>query len=143
MLVMIEERCCGSWPLFLGLTLALYAIMLIGFPSDSMNIPTVKYSSFLPEFINRMLYYVFGKKLIQQGYKKVCLQQQQQHCTEMLTPMIKYNNVPFRVLKADGDLIVLPARYIEELRNHPPAVLSSLDAQSNVCGLFPLVNRPS
>lgn len=39
------------------------------------------------------------------------------------------------MLKTDGDLIVLPARYIDELRNHPPAQLSSLDAQYNVCGI--------
>lgn len=47
------------------------------------------------------------------------------------------------MLKTDGDLVVLPARYIDELRNHPPAQLSSLDAQYNVCAIvsFFLVAR--
>ena len=50
------------------------------------------------------------------------------------------------MLKTDGDLVVLPARYIDELRNHPPAQLSSLDAQYNVCAIVSFFwwrDRPS
>lgn len=46
---------------------------------------------------------------------------------------VQYKDVPYRVLKADGDLIVLPRRYAEELRQLPPSRLSSLDAQFEVC----------
>lgn len=72
--MMIEELGSGAWPLFLGLFLILFVIISAGYPSDSMKIPTVKYSCLLPDFTNRMMYYAVGKKLIHKGYKKVFLQ---------------------------------------------------------------------
>lgn len=36
------------------------------------------------------------------------------------------------MLTADGEVIVLPVKYLDELRNLPPSVVSSLDAQFEV-----------
>ncbi|KAJ5919975.1 hypothetical protein N7454_009810 [Penicillium verhagenii] len=41
----------------------------------------------------------------------------------------KYTHQPFRVLTGDGEIVVLPVKYLAELRHLPPSVISSLDAQ--------------
>ncbi|KAJ5759746.1 hypothetical protein N7520_006902 [Penicillium odoratum] len=40
-----------------------------------------------------------------------------------------YKDRPFRILTGDGELVVLPVRYLPELRSLTPSVISSLDAQ--------------
>ncbi|KAI9933238.1 hypothetical protein MW887_007711 [Aspergillus wentii] len=103
------------WSL-VGPLLFLYCLLPSG--EIALDVPTVKYSRFLPKFANRLLYYLVAPSLIKYGYGK-------------------YKNQPFRLLKADGDLIVLPIEYVDELRNLPPSKLSSLDAQyENVLGEY-------
>lgn len=46
---------------------------------------------------------------------------------------IKYKGTPFRMLTGDGEVVVLPAKYIDELKHLAPSILSSLDAQYEVC----------
>lgn len=36
------------------------------------------------------------------------------------------------MLTGDGEIVVLPIKYVEELRHLPPSVISSLDAQFEV-----------
>ncbi|KAH8897620.1 P450 monooxygenase [Thozetella sp. PMI_491] len=61
-------------------------------------IPTVRYwHSIFPSFLDRLTYNSQAVRLIQYGYRK-------------------YGNQPFRLLKMDMDLIVLPLRYASELR---------------------------
>lgn len=72
MIMMLEEL--GHKPLFLGFLLGLVVVIYIRTSADTMDIPTVSYSRFLPRFLNRSLYYFSGKKIIQDGYKKVSLQ---------------------------------------------------------------------
>ncbi|KAJ5517867.1 Cytochrome P450 [Penicillium expansum] len=44
----------------------------------------------------------------------------------------KYKDSPFRLLTGDGEVIILPVKYQEELRHLPPSKLSSLHAQYEV-----------
>lgn len=37
------------------------------------------------------------------------------------------------MLTGDGEVVVLPAKYIDELKHLPPSIVSSLDAQYEVC----------
>ncbi|KAJ5104629.1 hypothetical protein NUU61_001976 [Penicillium alfredii] len=74
------------------------------------RIPTLKYYAWTPAIFNRLLYYPKAACLIYRGYEK-------------------YKDTPFRMLTADGALTVLPVKYLDELRNLPPSVISSLDAQ--------------
>ncbi|PWY86465.1 putative cytochrome P450 monooxygenase [Aspergillus sclerotioniger CBS 115572] len=77
-------------------------------PSNPLYVPTVKYSRLLPDFINRILYYVTAPSLIHRGYEK-------------------YKDRPFRILKPNGDLIVLPAKYLKEIHRIPPQKLNPVD----------------
>lgn len=38
-----------------------------------LDIPTVSYGRFVPDFVNRILFFVKGPALIYDGYRKVCL----------------------------------------------------------------------
>ncbi|RAL01904.1 cytochrome P450 [Aspergillus ibericus CBS 121593] len=96
------------WPFYLAFIVAL--CYYIARPSASLHVPTVTYSRFLPDFINRILYYVTAPALIHKGYEK-------------------YKDRPFRILKPNGDLIVLPAKYLEEIHRIPPKKLSPVDTE--------------
>ncbi|RDW93076.1 cytochrome P450 [Aspergillus mulundensis] len=100
------------------LLLVLLAWLLCKSHNDStaINVPTVTLGHFVPDFINRLLFLVKARDLIHEGYKK-------------------YKDVPFRVRKVDADLIVLPVKYLDEIRPLPHTRLSLLDAQfGSVCG---------
>ena len=72
---MIEELDIRLWPFVLALVLGLLFIITLSRPYGAMDVPTVKYSRFLPVFANRLIYYAIGGKLIAQGYEKVRPQQ--------------------------------------------------------------------
>lgn len=72
---MIEELDIRLWPFVLALVLGLLFIITLSRPYGAMDVPTVKYSHFLPVFANRLIYYAIGGKLIAQGYEKVRPQQ--------------------------------------------------------------------
>ncbi|KNG90233.1 cytochrome P450 monooxygenase [Aspergillus nomiae NRRL 13137] len=82
--------------IFVGL-LAFYFIKERSTANASQpSLPTVTHFRLLPPFLNRILYVVKAPFLIYSGYKK-------------------YKSKPFRILKLDGDLVILPQRYLEEL----------------------------
>ncbi|KAL4936006.1 hypothetical protein BDV06DRAFT_217007 [Aspergillus oleicola] len=81
-----------------------------------MKVPTVSICRFTPDFVNRLLFVVMGRRLIYKGYEK-------------------YKDTPFRVRKVDADLIVLPAKYLPYIRHMDQNKISLLDAQyDSVCG---------
>lgn len=41
-------------------------------PPTIKNVPTVRYSNWLPDFVNRTLYYPYAISMIEAGYYKVC-----------------------------------------------------------------------
>ncbi|RAQ52311.1 cytochrome P450 monooxygenase [Aspergillus flavus] len=83
-------------PIFVGL-LAFYFIMERSTANASRtSLPIVKHFKLLPPFFNRILYVVKAPFLIYYGYEK-------------------YKSKPFRILKLDGDLVVLPQKYLEEV----------------------------
>ncbi|KUM57011.1 hypothetical protein ACN42_g10192 [Penicillium freii] len=105
------------WPLVGVLVVVLY---LLRRPSASSlrHVPTVKYNVYLPDFINRLIYYPKAASMISEGYEK-------------------YKDTPFRLLTGDGEVIVLPVKYQDELRHLPPSKLSSLHAQyENALGQY-------
>ncbi|PWY79673.1 putative cytochrome P450 monooxygenase SirB-like protein [Aspergillus heteromorphus CBS 117.55] len=104
-------------PAWYALLIVIAALFLVNStPSDCLDIPAVKYGRLLPNFVNRRLFYVVGHVQIQKGYDK-------------------YKNLPFRILKPDGDLIVLPARYLDEVRQMSPKKLGLVDNEfKNVLG---------
>lgn len=72
---MIEELNISLWLFALALVLGLLFIISSSRQYGAMDVPTVKYSRYLPVFANRLVYYAIGGKLIAQGYEKVCPQQ--------------------------------------------------------------------
>ncbi|KAF4208470.1 hypothetical protein CNMCM8980_005774 [Aspergillus fumigatiaffinis] len=105
------------WPFALLLSSSLY---FYHYPPGeaSAEIPTVRFSRFLPDFINRLMFIFVAPYLIKYGYEK-------------------YRDQPYRVLKADGDLLVLPPKYLPEIRHLPPSKLSGVDAQfENILGKY-------
>ncbi|CAG8046793.1 unnamed protein product [Penicillium nalgiovense] len=105
------------WPLVGVLVVVLYLLQRP--PASSLgHIPTVKYNAYLPNFINRLIYYPKAASMISEGYQK-------------------YKDSPFRLLTGDGEVIVLPVKYQDELRHLPPSKLSSLHAQyENALGQY-------
>ncbi|KAJ5803910.1 uncharacterized protein N7518_000213 [Penicillium psychrosexuale] len=105
------------WPLIGVLVVVLYLLRRPP-PSSLRHIPTVKYNACLPDFINRLMYYPKAASMISEGYEK-------------------YKDSPFRLLTGDGEVIVLPVKYQDELRHLPPSRLSSLHAQyENALGQY-------
>ncbi|GFF25551.1 ent-kaurene oxidase [Aspergillus lentulus] len=105
------------WPFALLLSSSLYFYHYP--PGEALaEIPTVRFSRFLPDFINRLMFIFVAPYLIKYGYEK-------------------YRDQPYRVLKADGDLLVLPPKYLPEIRHLPPSKLSGVDAQfENILGKY-------
>ncbi|KAJ6131958.1 hypothetical protein N7471_007173 [Penicillium samsonianum] len=105
------------WPLVGVLVVVLYLLQRP--PASSLrHIPTVKYNAYLPNFLNRLIYYPKAASMISEGYEK-------------------YKDSPFRLLTGDGEVIVLPVKYQDELRHLPPSKLSSLHAQyENALGQY-------
>ncbi|KAJ5182992.1 hypothetical protein N7492_000608 [Penicillium capsulatum] len=107
------------WPL-LGATLVLF--LLRTRPTARLkHIPIVRYYAYLPDIFNRIVFYPRAPSLIYRGYAK-------------------YRDSPFRILTGEGELVVLPVKYVEELRYLPPSRISSLDAQFEVNALGDYTN---
>ncbi|OKP01050.1 Ent-kaurene oxidase [Penicillium subrubescens] len=95
--------------LSLGVFLALY--LLRQKPDARLKqIPIIRYSDFLPDLFNRLIFYPKAKSMIYWAYEN-------------------FKNDPFRMLTGDGEIVVLPIKYVEELKHLPPSIISSLDAQ--------------
>jgi cytochrome P450 monooxygenase len=58
------------WPL-VGVSVAVLFILRRAQPSTLKHIPTVKYNPYLPDFINRIMYYTKAASMIKKGYEKV------------------------------------------------------------------------
>lgn len=57
------------WPLVGVLVVVLY--LLRRPPASSLrHVPTVKYNAYLPDFINRFIYYPKAASMISEGYEK-------------------------------------------------------------------------
>ncbi|KAJ5672801.1 hypothetical protein N7507_001928 [Penicillium longicatenatum] len=95
------------WPFF---GLLLYFLLRRKTDPRLKHIPVVRYRGYLPDIFNRFIFYPRASSIIYRGYKE-------------------YKGGPFRILTGDGELVVLPVKYLAELRHLPPAVISSLDAQ--------------
>lgn len=70
---MLEDLGLGLWHLTLALALILGVVVLYKPDRDFIDVPTVKYSRYLPTFFNRVIFYAVGSKLIDEGYEKVRL----------------------------------------------------------------------
>lgn len=58
------------WPLVGVLVVVLYLLQRP--PASSLrHIPTVKYNAYLPNFLNRLIYYPKAASMISEGYEKV------------------------------------------------------------------------
>ncbi|KAL4890149.1 cytochrome P450 [Aspergillus ambiguus] len=99
------------WPVLLGFALFIYGVLSHSKKAHS-DIPIVKHSIFLPDWLNRRIFFLNAPAQIQHGYNK-------------------YNDVPFRVLRPDKDLLVLPARYLKEIRQIPSCRLNLIEAEYN------------
>jgi len=70
---MLEDLGLGIWHLTLALALVLGVIVLYTPDRGFVDVPTVKYSCYLPTFFNRVVFYAVGSQLIDEGYEKVHL----------------------------------------------------------------------
>ncbi|EAU30428.1 conserved hypothetical protein [Aspergillus terreus NIH2624] len=104
-------------PVLLGYILVFYHALSISRKTKN-NIPILKHSRFLPDWINRRIFFLNAPAQIQYGYDK-------------------YNNMPFLVLRPDHDLLVLPARYLAEIRQIPSSRLNLIEAEYNVRRILP------
>ncbi|RAK80338.1 cytochrome P450, partial [Aspergillus fijiensis CBS 313.89] len=77
------------------------------------RLPTVRYRWFLPDALNRIAFYFYGRDQIAQGYKK-------------------YKDRAFRLLTTDGDLVVLPLKYLWEIEHLPMTTLSATRARHKI-----------
>ncbi|KAJ5832013.1 hypothetical protein N7474_000324 [Penicillium riverlandense] len=113
-----ELHMAAIWPLTLALLLVVYLLQRAQSNASLKHIPILKFNRYLPDLVNRLIYYPKAASLIYRGYKQ-------------------YKDCAFRMLTADGEVVVLPVKYTEELRKLPPSTISSLDAQyENALGDF-------
>jgi cytochrome P450 monooxygenase len=108
-----EIDMASIWLVTVALLLVIYLLQRALSNSSLKHIPILKFNRYLPDFINRLIYYPKAASLIYRGYKQ-------------------YKDCPFRMLTADGEVVVLPVKYTEELRKLPASIISSLDAQYEV-----------
>ncbi|KAF9891035.1 hypothetical protein FE257_005294 [Aspergillus nanangensis] len=104
---------------YLPVVILLVLYLLIKFhKSNDHDIPTVRLSRFLPDFVNRQIFFLKAPAQIQYGYDT-------------------YKDRPFWVLRPDSDLLVLPRRYLEEIRQISSVKMSPLEAQyNNILGQY-------
>lgn len=70
---MLEDLGLCLWHLSLALAFILGVIVLYKPDRDFIDVPTIKYSRYLPTFFNRVIFYAVGSQLIDEGYEKVRL----------------------------------------------------------------------
>nr|Q9C449.1 RecName: Full=Cytochrome P450 monooxygenase paxP; AltName: Full=Paxilline synthesis protein P [Penicillium paxilli]AAK11528.1 PaxP [Penicillium paxilli] len=76
----------------------------------NVKVPTVKYMGpWMPEILSRIFFNSHAPTVIYKGYEK-------------------FKTSAFKVVKPDGDLVVLSTRYAEELRQMPSTTLNALEA---------------
>ncbi|PIG80539.1 cytochrome P450 [Aspergillus arachidicola] len=77
---------------------------------SNVSVPTVTlFNPYLPEFLSRVWFNSTAPTVIYKGYRQ-------------------YKDRAFRLLKPDGDIIVLSNKYVEELRQLPLTTLNALEA---------------
>jgi len=69
---MLEDFGLGTWHWAIAFALILGVFVLYEPNGDLIDVPTVKYSRYLPAFFNRVIFYSVGSQLIDEGYEKVC-----------------------------------------------------------------------
>ncbi|KAJ5099680.1 hypothetical protein N7532_006681 [Penicillium argentinense] len=114
---------------FLGAAL-LFFLFFRKWNSGLDHIPLVKYNSYLPDILNRIIYYPKAWLMIQRGYELVWTSS---NCHSLFCMSYidnsQYKESPFRMLTGDGEVVVLPTKYLDELRYMVASDLSSLHAQ--------------
>ncbi|OCK81414.1 cytochrome P450 [Lepidopterella palustris CBS 459.81] len=100
-----------SLPLCIAIaTIAVVLLVSVFSKSERDKVPTVGfYGRLVPDFFSRLRFNSSAPTVIYAGYKK-------------------YKDLPYRILKPDGDLIVIPSKYCEELRALPDTKLNALEA---------------
>ncbi|BAE65194.1 unnamed protein product [Aspergillus oryzae RIB40] len=77
---------------------------------SNVSVPTVTlFNPYLPEFLSRVWFNSTAATVIYKGYRQ-------------------HKDRAFRLLKPDGDIIVLSNKYVEELRQLPLTTLNALEA---------------
>ncbi|KAE8150191.1 cytochrome P450 [Aspergillus avenaceus] len=76
----------------------------------TLRFKTVRWSIWFPACLNRLFYMRYARSMLAFGY-------------------MRYPDKPFRILKLDGDLVVLPRKYLDELKSLHPSQASLLDAR--------------
>ncbi|KAJ5351660.1 cytochrome P450 [Penicillium brevicompactum] len=90
--------------------LFIYALLPKPTYKTNVKVPTIKFvSPWLPEIFSRLLFNSYAPSVIYGGYAK-------------------YKASGYKILKPDGDLVVLPTKYVEELRQLPASTLNALEA---------------
>ncbi|GAB1199975.1 hypothetical protein APSETT444_009335 [Aspergillus pseudonomiae] len=85
---------------------------------SNVSVPTVTlFNPYLPEFLSRVWFNSTAPTVIYKGYRQ-------------------YKDRAFRLLKPDGDIIVLSNKYVEELRQLPLTTLNALEAVFEPYELF-------
>ncbi|KAH8434542.1 cytochrome P450 [Aspergillus melleus] len=105
------------WPAYFVACFVFY-LTVRPYSKSYLDVPTVKFNKFLPNFFNRLLFFIDAPAMVQYGYTH-------------------FAGKPFQILKPDGDLIILPDKYMDEIKVLPPNKISLLHAQHrNVLGEY-------
>ncbi|KAJ5293544.1 cytochrome P450 [Penicillium antarcticum] len=103
----------GEVPIvWISVALVVLAYLILPNPTYRTNVkvPTVRYlGGWIPDQVDRLFFNTKAASVIYDGYKQ-------------------YKKKAYKVLKADGDLVVLSTRYAEELRQLPASTLNALEA---------------
>lgn len=98
--------------------------------------PYVGYRSwFEPTFLVRLRSVISLRNMIEDAYSKV-KPPTDDRTRSMLIPLQKYKHGFFIVRAIDSDIVVMPNRYLEEIRLLPESTISSTVAQGDVSSLF-------
>ncbi|MCJ1243265.1 hypothetical protein MMC30_000462 [Trapelia coarctata] len=103
----------------------LATILLVQYFSEAgdTKAPTVKfYGRLVPNIFSRLRFNSSAPTVIYAGYEK-------------------YRDTPYKLLKPDGDLLVIPNKYCEELRALPDTKLNALEATFKVGGTEETIKR--
>ncbi|KAJ6022189.1 hypothetical protein N7540_007693 [Penicillium herquei] len=106
------------WPL-LGAVLV-YFLLRRKTDDRLKHIPIVRYSNYLPDILNRIMFYPRAASLIDSGYERVSMLS-----AGLLKSVVEALYAPFRMLTGDGELVVLPVKYLTEMKHFPPTVIRS------------------
>lgn len=111
--------------------------------STKVDAPVIgKVWSWEPSLITGLRFLLYSRSILEEGYRRVSLSIVPRHEPRSAnTAKTKYKDRAFIIRRLDTDIVVLPTKYLEELKSLPLSKISALEAQARVSNVLDVSNQ--